>query len=129
MPSHGDGDAFYGGIVGFTHSVSRHPLLSWKVSERPLVGIVINIPPILLRWDCKRANIYLILRKSLYTKGKRRGRCCSSTYLYIYLNTYLDTYLIDQATFMTSPSAGLEVGDELDVQLGVELGVWKQNIL
>ena len=54
MPSHDVGDAFYGGIVGFTYSVSRHPLLSWKVSEQPLVGIVINIPPIL---QCLDSNI------------------------------------------------------------------------
>ena len=54
MPSHGVGDAFYGVIVGFTHSVSSHPLLSWKVSERPLVGIVISIPPIL---QCLDSNI------------------------------------------------------------------------
>ena len=36
MPSHAVGDAYYGGIVGITYSVSRHPLLSWKVSEQPL---------------------------------------------------------------------------------------------
>ena len=54
MPSHDVGDAFYGGIVGITHSVSRHPLLSWKASERPLVGIVINIPPVL---QCLNSNI------------------------------------------------------------------------
>ena len=54
MPSHGVGDAFYGGIVGITHSVSRHPLLSWKASERPLVGIVINVHPIL---QCLDSNI------------------------------------------------------------------------
>ena len=43
MPSHAVGDAFYGGVVGITYSVSRHPLLSWKASEQPLVGIVINV--------------------------------------------------------------------------------------
>ena len=36
MPSHAVGDACYGGIVGITYSVSRHPLLLWKVSEQPL---------------------------------------------------------------------------------------------
>ena len=62
MPSHGVGDAFYRGIVGITYSVSRHPLLSWKVSERPLVGIVINIPPVL---QCLDSNIkhYFIFYK------------------------------------------------------------------
>ena len=52
-----------------------------------------KVPPFFLRWYSKTANIYLNLRKSLYTKGKRRGRCCPNTYLNIYLNTYLDTYL------------------------------------
>jgi hypothetical protein len=28
MPGHGVADAFYGGIIGITYSVSRHPLLS-----------------------------------------------------------------------------------------------------
>ena len=99
MPSHAVGDAFYGGIVGITISRTRHPLLSWKASEQPLVGIVINVPLILPRCNSKRANIYLSSRKSLCTKGKRRGRCCPNTYLNIYLNTYLDTYLADQAIF------------------------------
>ena len=53
MPSHAVGDAFYGGIVGITISRTRHPLLSWKASEQPLVGIVINVPLILLRCDRK----------------------------------------------------------------------------
>ena len=64
MPSHTVGDAFYGGIVGITISRTRHPLLSWKASEQPLVGIVINVPSILLCWDSKTANTYLNLRKS-----------------------------------------------------------------
>ena len=63
MPSHGVGDAFYGGIVGFTHSVSSHPLLSWKVSERPLVGIVISIPPILQCLDSNIKNLIKIQKK------------------------------------------------------------------
>ena len=63
MPSHDVGDAFYGGIVGITHSVSRHPLLSWKVSEQPLVGIVINIPPILQCLDCNIKNRIKIQKK------------------------------------------------------------------
>ena len=63
MPSHGVGDAFYGGIVGFTHSVSSHPLLSWKVSERPLVGIVISIPPILQCLDSNIKNRIKIQKK------------------------------------------------------------------
>ena len=33
MSGHGVADASYGGIVGITDSVSRHPLLSWKASE------------------------------------------------------------------------------------------------
>ena len=53
MPSHAVGDAFYGGIVSITYSVSRHPLLSWKASEQPLEGIVINAPPILLCLGCR----------------------------------------------------------------------------
>ena len=36
MPSHGVGDAFYGGIVGITYCRTKHPLLTWKISERPL---------------------------------------------------------------------------------------------
>ena len=63
MPSHDVGDAFYGGIVGITYSVSRHPLLSWKVSEQPLVGIVINIPPILQCLDCNIKNRIKIQKK------------------------------------------------------------------
>ena len=63
MPSHGVGDAFYGGIVGFTHSVSSHPLLSWKVSERPLVGIVISTPPILQCLDSNIKNRIKIQKK------------------------------------------------------------------
>ena len=58
MPSHGVGDAFYGGILSITYSVSRHPLLSWKASEQPLVGIVINVPPIL---QCIDSNIKYLL--------------------------------------------------------------------
>ncbi len=54
MPSHAVGDAFYGGIQGFGNSRTKHPLLSWKVSEQPLVGIVINVPPIL---QCIDSNI------------------------------------------------------------------------
>ena len=54
MPTHAVGDAFYGGIVGITISRTKHPLLSWKISERPLVGIVINVPPIL---QCLYSNI------------------------------------------------------------------------
>ena len=53
MPSHAVGDAFYGGIVGITISRTKHPLLLWKASEQPLVGIVINVPLILLRCDRK----------------------------------------------------------------------------
>ena len=64
MPSHDVGDAFYGGIVGFTYSVSRHPLLSWKVSEQPLVGIVINIPPILQYLDCNIKNQFKNQKKN-----------------------------------------------------------------
>ena len=37
MPSHAVGDACYRGIVGITYSVSRHPSLSRKASERPLM--------------------------------------------------------------------------------------------
>jgi hypothetical protein len=29
-------DAYYGDITGITYSVSRYPLLSWKISEQPL---------------------------------------------------------------------------------------------
>ena len=58
-----------------------------------------KVCPISLRQDSKTANIYLNLRKSLYTKGKQRGRCCPNTYLYI--------YLANLATFTPSPSAGL----------------------
>ena len=65
MPSHDVGDAFYGGIVGFTHSVSGHPLLSWKVSEQPLVGIIINIPPILQCQDCNIKNQFKIQKKKM----------------------------------------------------------------
>ena len=54
MPSHAVGDACYGGILGFTNSRSKHPVLSWKISEQPLVGIVINVPPIL---QCIDSNI------------------------------------------------------------------------
>jgi hypothetical protein len=54
MPSHGVGDAFYGGIVGISYCRTKHPLLSWKISEQPLVGIVINVPPIL---QCLDSNI------------------------------------------------------------------------
>ena len=54
MPSHAVGDACYGGILSITYSVSRHPLLSWKASEQPLVGIVISAPPIL---QCIDSNI------------------------------------------------------------------------
>ena len=54
MPSHGVGDACYGGIEGITYYRIKHLLLSWKVSERPLVGIVINIPPVL---QCTDSNI------------------------------------------------------------------------
>ena len=35
-PSHGVGDACYGGIVGITYCRTKHLLLSWKVSEQPL---------------------------------------------------------------------------------------------
>ena len=65
MPSHGVGDAFYGGIVGITYSVSRLPLLSWKVSERPLVGIAINIPPILQCLDSNIKNRFKIQKKKM----------------------------------------------------------------
>ena len=51
-------DAYYTPIVGITYSVSRHPLLSWKASEQPLVGIVINVPPIL---QCIDSNIKYLL--------------------------------------------------------------------
>ena len=56
MSSHVVGDAFYGGIVGITISRTKHPLLLWKASEQPLVGIVINISPIL---QCLDSNIKL----------------------------------------------------------------------
>ena len=36
MPSHGVGDAFYGGIVGISYCRTKHPLLSWKASEQLL---------------------------------------------------------------------------------------------
>ena len=68
MPSHGVGDAFYGVIVGFTHSVSSHPILSWKVSERPLVGIVISILPIL---QCLDSNVK--------NQFKNQKKCCKFT--------------------------------------------------
>ena len=58
MPSHGVGDAFYGGIVGISYCRTKHPLLSWKASEQPLVGIVINAPPIL---QCLDSNIKYLL--------------------------------------------------------------------
>ena len=54
MPSHDVGDAFYGGIVGISYCRTKHLLLSWKVSEQPLVGIVTNIPSIL---QCQDSNI------------------------------------------------------------------------
>ena len=56
MPSHSVGDAFYGCIVGITNSRTKHLLLSWKISERPLAGIVINVLPIL---QCLDSNIKL----------------------------------------------------------------------
>ena len=39
MPSHAVEDAFYGGIVGISISRTKHLLLSWKISERPLTYI------------------------------------------------------------------------------------------
>ena len=54
MPSHAVGDAFYGGIVSISYCRTKHLLLSWKISEQPLVGIVINVPPIL---QCLDSNI------------------------------------------------------------------------
>ena len=54
MPSHADGDALYRGIQGFGNNRTKHPLLSWKASEQPLVGIVISAPPIL---QCIDSNI------------------------------------------------------------------------
>ena len=53
MPTHAVGDASYGGILSITISRTKHPLLSWKISEQPLVGIVINVPLILPRCDRK----------------------------------------------------------------------------
>ena len=37
MPSHDVGDACYRGIVGITYCRTKHPLILWKVSERPLI--------------------------------------------------------------------------------------------
>ena len=54
MPTHAVGDASYGGILSITISRTKHPLLSWKISEQPLVGIVINTPPVL---QCIDSNI------------------------------------------------------------------------
>ena len=62
-PSYAVGDACYGGIVGITYSVSRNPLLSWKVSEQPLVGIVINTPPILQCTDSNNRHPFNISKK------------------------------------------------------------------
>ena len=63
MPSHAVGDAFYGGIVGISYCRTKHPLLSWKVSEQPLVGIVTNVPPIL---QCLDGNIKCLLNNANY---------------------------------------------------------------
>ena len=53
MPSHAVGDACYGGILSIAISRTKHPLQSWKISEHPLVGIVIKTLPILLCLDNK----------------------------------------------------------------------------
>ena len=58
MPSHSVGDAFYGCIVGITNSRTKHPLLPWKISEQPLVSIVVNVPPIL---QCLDGNIKCLI--------------------------------------------------------------------
>ena len=58
MPSHAVGDAFYGGIQGISYCRTKHPLLSWKASEQPLVGIVTNVPPIL---QCLDGNIKCLI--------------------------------------------------------------------
>ena len=63
MPSHSVGDAFYGGIVSITISRTKHLLLSWKISERPLVSIVVNVLPIL---QCLDSNIKCLLNNTNY---------------------------------------------------------------
>ena len=61
MPSHSVGDAFYGCIVGISYSRTKHPLQSWKISEQPLVSIVVNVLPIL---QCLDSNIKCLLNNT-----------------------------------------------------------------
>ena len=53
MPSYSVADACYTPITGITYCRGRHRLLSWKASERVLVGIVINNPLVLQSRDGK----------------------------------------------------------------------------
>ena len=84
MPDNTVRDACYTPITGISYCRTKHALHSCKVSERPLEGIPMNVPPILLSGHYKIMMFpkknerdypkcptpHINLSKPLYIKGK-----------------------------------------------------------